>query len=28
MGSVDVNKEFDSVLLVLLDENFDATEDL
>ncbi len=26
MGSIDVAKEFDSVLLVLLDENFNATE--
>lgn len=26
MGSIDVAKEFDGVLLVLLDENFDATE--
>lgn len=26
MGSIDIEKEFDSVLLVLLDENFDATE--
>lgn len=26
VGSVDVAKEFDGVLLVLLDENFDATE--
>jgi hypothetical protein len=26
MGSINVEKEFDSVLLVLLDENFEATE--
>lgn len=26
IGSIDVAKEFDAVLLVLLDENFDATE--
>jgi hypothetical protein len=26
MGSIDIEKEFDSMLLVLLDENFDATE--
>lgn len=26
LGSIDVEKEWDSVLLVLLDENFDATE--
>ena len=26
MGSIDIAKEFDSVLLVLLDENFNATE--
>ena len=26
MGSIDVEREFDSVLLVLLDENFEATE--
>lgn len=26
VGSIDILKEFDSVLLVLLDENFDATE--
>jgi hypothetical protein len=26
MGSIDREKEFESVLLVLLDENFDATE--
>ena len=25
IGSIDVEKDFDSVLLVLLDENFDAT---
>jgi hypothetical protein len=25
MGSIDIKKEFDAVLLVLLDENFDAT---
>ena len=25
MGSIDINKEFDVVLLVLLDENFEAT---
>jgi hypothetical protein len=25
LGSIDVDKEFDGVLLVLLDENFDAT---
>ena len=25
MGSIDINKEFDAVLLVLLDGNFDAT---
>ena len=26
LGSIDITKEWDSVLLVLLDENFDATE--
>lgn len=26
LGSIDVNKDWDAVLLVLLDENFDATE--
>lgn len=26
IGSIDITKEFDSVVLVLLDENFDATE--
>lgn len=25
IGSIDINKEFDAVLLVLLDENYDAT---
>src|SRR6266853_2014071 len=26
LGSIDIDKEFDSVLMVLLNENFDATE--
>jgi len=26
LGSIDITKEFDSVLLVLLDANFDATD--
>jgi hypothetical protein len=26
LGSIDINKEFDAVLMVLLDENLDATE--